>query len=131
MERASQSLNSIGAGKVFGDTDCIAKLNDCRARLTAQVRAPGKPSENDGLAVAWRFIQPSKNALEDLCRLAYLTLRQQSLTTLAIGDKPLLRALRATRVLFAALLSHYGNPIQRPPMATVVHRESETKAANL
>src|SRR5437870_11083632 len=106
MQRASQSLNSIAAGEVFGDTDCIAKLHDCQAGLTAQVRAPGKPAENDGPAVALRLIQPGENALEDIGRLAYLTFLQQSLATLAVSDIPLVRGLRATRILlFSALLS--------------------------
>ena len=106
MQRASQSLNSIAEGQVFGDTDCIAKLHDCQVGLTAQVRTSGKPPENYGPAVALRLIQSSENALEDIGRLAYLTFLQQSLATLAVSDIPLVRALRATRILFSALLSH-------------------------
>ena len=58
---------------------------------TADVEASTQPSENHGPAVARRIAEPGENGFEDLRRLAYLTLVQQLLATLALGDVPLLR----------------------------------------
>src|SRR5437867_1884140 len=98
MQRASQSLNAVTARQTFRDADCIAKLRDCMVRLAAQMRTAGKPPEDHGLAVALRLIQPGENALEDIGRLAYLTVLKQALATPAFGDIPTVRVL--------CLLSH-------------------------
>src|SRR6185436_14920912 len=87
-QRAPQALHSVAGREPTDDPDRVPHVPHREVGLTAHVEAATQPSENDGSGVARRVAEPGENGLEDIRRLVDLTLVQQLLPTLAVGDIP-------------------------------------------